>query len=322
MRKHTYTQKQREEHANAQKEKIREISQRLEKGVKETFTSEKFTEFLKFCAKFPQYSARNQILIMMQKPDASLVQSYTAWKKVGRYVREGEHGIVIIAPSAKKAYHYKRNVHDLNGDIVRDENGDPVTEIKESFVQLYKCAYTFDISQTEGKPVPELGVNELSGTVANYDQLFKAICNIIPVPVVFEDIKTGAKGYFSPMENRIAIKNGLSEIHTIKTLIHEGAHQKLHNLETMKNAEKKPNRYERETQAESIAYIVCARFGLDTSEYSFPYVATYATDKEVPELSASLEIIRSTAYEMITQIEKELQNAQPEIAAQGAEVAA
>ncbi len=286
----------------ARKAEMEEITKKLEKGVKDVFNGENFKEYLKFCAKLPRYSVNNQLLIMLQKPDATMCQSFANWKDMNRFVKKGEKGIRILAPAPYKTER-EQEKKDADGNVIRNANGEPVTEKVEVTVNAFKPVSTFDISQTEGDPVPMLGVNELSGSVEDYDKLLNAIKETVPVPVSFENIESGAKGFYHLEENRIVIQEGMSEAQTVKTFIHEAAHQALHSREAYDKYADKKTQNQKETEAESVAYVVCAHYGIDTSDYSFPYVATWSADKEVPELKASLDIIRRTASDMIVKID-------------------
>lgn len=268
-------------------EKIKEITEQLEQGVKEVYESDKYKDYLNFVSKFYDYSVNNIILIMMQKPDASLVAGYKAWQtKFKRQVRRGEKGITILAPCPHK---FKKEVEDENGNVTE----------KEVQYTTFRATTVFDISQTDGEDVPHY-VTALTGEVDNYENLLDKLKAVAPVEVGFEEIKTGAHGYFHLEEKRIAINQGMSQQQTIKTLIHEISHAILHDRET--GEEKDADKHTREVQAESVAYTVCNMLGLDTSDYSFGYVASWSKGKEVKELNASMEVIRKTAKELIEQI--------------------
>lgn len=273
------------------REQVTEILDQLEKGVEELFESDRFKEYLTCMSKFHNYSFNNTLLIAMQKPDATLIAGFNAWKdKHGRMVKKGEKGIRILAP-------YKYAV-----EAQPEHEGDEPKIIERTG---FKPTYVFDISQTEGKELPSIAVNELSGDVNDYNKLFRALRIICPVPVDFEDIEGGSKGYFSDSENRIAIKKGMSQVQTIKTLVHETAHAMLHSSA----AEDKDNPVDRRTkevEAESIAFTVCKRYGLDTEDYSFGYIAGWSSGKDTKELKASLERIKDTADKMITGIDKSI----------------
>ncbi len=292
--------------AEARKAEMEEITSKLEKGVKDIFAGENYQAYLNFCAKLPRYSVNNQILIMMQKPDATMCQSFTNWKEVNRHVRKGEKGIRILAPAPYKMQKEQDKV-DASGKAVLDKDGEPVKETVEVTINAFKPVSTFDVSQTEGEPIPTPGVDELTGSVEGYETLLAAIKDVVPVPISFEQIDSGAKGFYHLEENRIVVQEGMSEAQTVKTLLHEASHQALHSKEAMDSAEEKKSKNQKETEAESVAYVVCQHYGIDTSDYSFPYVATWSADKEVPELKASLDTIRRTASELIVKIDEKVQ---------------
>ena len=299
--------------AENRKNEMKEITDKLEKGVADIFSSEKYQIFLNTMAKFPQYSYNNNLLIMLQKPDATLCQSYTGWKKMGRFVKRGERGIRILAPTPFKIDR-EQNKLDEKGQTILDKDGEPVKETVQNDMTGFKPVSTFDLSQTEGEPLPTLGVEELTGSVEGYAKLFGAIKAASPVPVAFEEIKGGAKGYFQTSENRIAIKEGMSEVQNVKTLIHEMAHAKLHNMTAQKARDDGgQTRSSKEVEAESVAYTVCQHYGIDTSDYSFAYVAGWSKDKEMPELKESLGTIQKAASELITAIDEKVQELTPEL---------
>ena len=292
--------------AEARKAEMEEITSKLEKGVKDIFDGANYQQYLNFCAKLPRYSVNNQILIMMQKPDATMCQSFTNWKEVNRHVRKGEKGIRILAPAPYKMQKEQEQV-DASGKTVLDKDGEPVKETVEVTINAFKPVSTFDVSQTEGEPIPTPGVDELTGSVEGYETLLAAIKDVVPVPISFEQIDSGAKGFYHLEENRIVVQEGMSEAQTVKTLLHEASHQALHSKEAMDSAGEKKSKNQKETEAESVAYVVCQHYGIDTSDYSFPYVATWSADKEVPELKASLDTIRRTASELIVKIDEKVQ---------------
>ncbi len=293
--------------AENRKNEMKEITEKLEQGVADLFSSEKYKIFLNTMARFPRYSYNNNLLIMLQKPDATLCQSYTGWKKMGRFVKRGEKGIRILAPTPFKIDR-EQNKLDEKGQTILDKDGEPVKETVQIDMTGFKPVSTFDLSQTEGEPLPTLGVEELTGSVDGYAKLFEAIRNASPVPVIFEDIKGGAKGYFQTSENRIAIKEGMSEVQNVKTLIHEMAHAKLHNMTAQRAREDGgQTRSSKEVEAESVAYTVCQHYGIDTSDYSFAYVAAWSEGKELPELKESLGTIQKVASELITAIDEKVQ---------------
>ena len=293
--------------AEDRKQEMKDITDRLEQGVSEIFQSEKYRQFLDTMAKFPQYSLNNNLLIMMQKPDATLCQSYTGWKQMGRFVKKGEKGIRILAPAPYKMEREQDKL-DEKGKAVLDKDGEPVKETVQINITAFKPVSTFDLSQTDGEPLPTIGASELTGSVEGYATLFEVIKEASPVPIGFEDTKGGAKGYFHTEENRIAIQEGMSEVQNVKTAIHEMAHAKLHNMEAQKAREDGgQTRSSKEVEAESVAYTVCQHFGIDTSDYSFAYVAGWSQGKEMPELKESLNTIRTAASELITAIDEKAQ---------------
>ena len=295
------------ENKNAQQ--VREITDKLEQGIKELFESEKFKEYLTTMSKFYNYSFNNTLLIAMQKPDATLVAGYTSWKKnFDRHVKKDEKSIKILAPAPYKVQEEREKIDPATQKPVLDADGQPVTETVEVLRPAFKVVSVFDVSQTDGKELPDIAVDELTGSVENYAAFFEALKQESPVPISFEDIPGGAKGYFSHAENRIAIQEGMSEIQTVKTAIHEIAHAKLHaiNPDEKVAPEERKDRHTTEVEAESVAYTVCQRYGIETSDYSFGYIAGWSSDKDTKELKGSLETIRSTAAEMIESIDAKL----------------
>ncbi len=295
------------ENKNAQQ--VREITDKLEQGIKELFESEKFKEYLTTMSKFYNYSFNNTLLIAMQKPDATLIAGYTSWQRnFDRHVMKGEKGIKILAPAPYKAQEEREKIDPATQKPVLDADGKPVTETVEVMRPAFKVVSVFDVSQTDGKELPDIAVDELTGSVENYAAFFEALKQESPVPISFEDIPGGAKGYFSHVENRIAIQEDMSEIQTVKTAIHEIAHAKLHaiNPDEKVAPEERKDRHTKEVEAESVAYTVCQRYGIETSDYSFGYIAGWSSDKDTKELKGSLETIRSTAAEMIESIDAKL----------------
>ena len=288
-------------------DRMKEITDRLETGIMDLFESGRFQAYLDTMARFHNYSFNNTILIAMQ--GGQLVAGYNKWRdEFHRNVKKGEKGIKIFAPAP---YKVKKEVPKLDeqGQPVRDKDGNPVTEQKEIQVPAFKIVSVFDVSQTEGEPLPTLGVEELAGDVERYQDFFKALEQTSPVPMAFEDIPGGSHGYYHLTEKRIAIQENMSELQTLKTAIHEIAHAKLHAIDPEAPAAEQQNRPDsrtREVQAESVAYTVCQHYGLDTSDYSFGYVAGWSSGKDLKELRASLETIRATAHELITTIDGHL----------------
>ena len=298
-------------------EKLKEITDRLEQGIAELFDSERYKEYLKVMSKFHNYSFRNTVLIAMQKPDASLVAGFSAWKNnFERNVMKGQKGIKIIAPSPYKIKQEMQKIDPHTQKPIIGKDGKPVTEEKEVTIPAYKVVSVFDVSQTEGKELPDIAVDELTGDVDRYKDFFAALEKTSPVPIAFENIEGGSHGYYHLEDKRIAINEGMSELQTLKTAIHEIAHAKLHDIDlNAPKDEQQPHvdRRTREVEAESVAYTVCQHYGLDTSDYSFGYVAGWSSGRELSELKSSLETIRSAAAEIINSIDEnlaELQKAQ------------
>ena len=291
--------------AEARKKEMEQITEKLEAGVKDVFQGDNYKNYLDFCAKLPRYSVNNQILIMMQKPDATMCQSFTGWKERGRFVKKGEKGIRVLAPAPYKIEREQDKL-DSSGKPIFDSDGETVKEIVEIKVNAFKPVSTFDISQTEGEPIPQLGVNELIGGVEGYDIFIDVVKEAVGVPVTFERIEAGAKGFYSLADNRIVIQENMSEVQTLKTLFHEAGHAVLHSREAMDRSGEKKSRSQKECEAESIAYVVCQHYGIDTSEYSFAYVAGWSKDQEVPELKASLDTIRKAASDLIIKIDEKV----------------
>ena len=297
-------------------EKLKEITDRLEQGITELFESERYREYLRVMSKFHNYSINNTLLIAMQKPDASLVAGFSAWKNnFGRNVMKGQKGIKIIAPSPFKIRQEVEKIDPHTQKPIIGKDGKPVTEEKEIKIPAYKVVSVFDVSQTEGRELPDIAVDELTGDVDRYKDFFAALEKTSPVPIAFEEITGGSHGYYHLEDKRIAINEGMSELQTLKTAIHEIAHAKLHDIDLNAPKDEQPrvDRRTREVEAESVAYTVCQHYGLDTSDYSFGYVAGWSSGRELSELKSSLETIRSAAAEIINSIDEnlaELQKAQ------------
>ena len=298
-------------------ERMKEITDRLETGIQELFESDRYKAYLTTMSKFHSYSFNNTLLIAMQ--GGQLVAGYNKWRDdFHRNVKKGEKAIKILAPAPFKA---KKEVQklDAQGRPVMGKDGKPVTEVQEIQVPAFKIVSVFDVSQTEGEPLPSIGVEELTGSVERYGEFFKALEQTSPVPIGFEDIPGGSHGYYHLTEKRIAIQEGMSELQTLKTAIHEIAHSKLHAIDPEATAIEqadRPDSRTREVQAESVAYAVCQHYGLDTSDYSFGYVAGWSSGKDLKELKASLETIRATAHELITTIDGHLAQLQQQRQAQ------
>lgn len=289
-------------------EQLKEITEKLEQGVAEVFISEKYTEYLNTMAKFHNYSFNNTLLIAMQKPESTLVAGYQAWqKKFNRQVKRGEKGIQIIAPAPVKEKHEIEKVDPETGEIILGEDGQPETEVVEQIVPRFRVTTVFDVSQTTGEPIPEFEVPELEGNVLIYDHFMAALQAVSPVPLQFKEIEGDAKGYYNFTDKYIGIQSGMSEAQTMKTAVHETAHAAIHDRDQMKADGIVKDRLTREVEAESIAYVICSHFGLDTSSYSFSYIASWTSGKDMKELRDSMDTIRKTSAEMIGQIEKKMQ---------------
>ncbi|MBQ6407141.1 MAG: hypothetical protein IJJ64_03795 [Butyrivibrio sp.] len=284
----------------SREDRLKELTDQLEVGVKSVRNSAEFKTLLATMAKFPHYSLNNCILISMQKPDATLCQSYGAWKKMGRYVKKGEKGIKVIAPAP---YTIEKEVDklDANGKVVLDKDGEPVKVKQELNLMGFKAESTFDVSQTEGKELPKLGIDELKGDVNKFSLLMNVIREVSPVPIGYEDITTGAKGYYHVEEKRIAIQKDMSELQTLKTCLHEVVHAKLHS-----DADSSISKNRKEIEAEGTAAVVLNFFGYDTGAYSFPYLASYTTDESMKELKAALNTIRATSATIIRAVEDKM----------------
>ena len=286
------------------KERLQELTDMLEAGIRDIFSGDKFKEMLAVMSKFHDYSVNNTILIARQKPDATFVAGFNQWKKdFGRSVNKGEKGIKILAPCIYKTKEDEIKKDPVSGLPVLDENGKPVKEESEKMLTGFKAVTVFDVSQTDGKPLPNLGVDELSGDIKDFDKLMSVLREISPVPIKFALITSDAKGFYNFDDKSITIKEGMSNVQTVKTAIHEITHAKLHDVDTVKAKGEKPkDQSTKEVEAESVAFAVCQHFGIDTSDYSFGYVAGWSSGKDTPELKASLETIHDTAAELITAI--------------------
>lgn len=293
--------------ANNIEKQLKEISERLEQGVKEIFTSERYTEYLNTMSKFHNYSFNNTLLITMQKPEATLVAGYQAWqKKFNRHVKRGEKGIQIIAPAPIREKQEIEKIDPVTKEPVIGDDGQPETEIVEMVIPRFRVTTVFDVSQTEGEPIAELKVPELTGSVQFYDTFMQALQNISPVPIRMMNVEGEAKGYYHQTEKYIAIKEDMSNVQTMKTGVHEVSHALLHDREVMDAEGVLKDQTTKEVEAESIAYIVCNHFGLDTSEYSFTYIASWCESRDMKALKASMDTIRKTSAEIIGNIEEQM----------------
>lgn len=300
--------------ANKREEQLKEITERLEQGVQELFTSERYTEYLKTMAKFHNYSFNNTLLIALQKLDATLVAGYQAWqKKFNRHVLRGEKGIQIISPAPIKEKEEVEKIDPETNEPILKENGQPETEIIEHIIPRFKVATVFDISQTDGEPLPDLGGEDLTESVPDFDIFMEAIRNVSPVPIRFAKIEGESHGYYHNVDKEIVIKDGMSESQTMKTAIHEVTHAMLHDREMLQEQGIEKDRLTKEVEAESVAYTVCQHFGLDSSEYSFPYIAGWSSGKEMKELRASMDTIRKTAGDFIEDMTEQLRSLKKEL---------
>lgn len=290
--------------ADKRADQLKEITERLEQGVKDIFTSEMYTKYLLTMSKFHNYSFNNTLLIAMQRPDATLVAGYNAWKnKFNRYVKKGEKGIQIIAPAPVKEREEREKIDKDTGLTVLNESGEPEIEVVERVIPRFRVTTVFDYAQTDGEPLPTLEVNELTARVKDYTLLKEAIEQVSPVPIRFGEIEDNAKGYYSHVDKEICVRADMGESQTIKTMIHEVAHAMLHDSDQMKQRGEEKDQLTKETEAESIAFTVCSALGIDTSDYSFPYVASWASGKELKELKDSMDTIRLTAADFLEKLE-------------------
>lgn len=284
-------------------ERLAELTDRLENGIKDLYASGRYAEYLAAMSKFHHYSFGNALLILFQCPTATHVAGYNTWKKeFGRHVKAQEHGIKIIAPCPCERAVQREKKDPSTGQTLYGADGKPITETCYVPATKFKVATVFDVSQTEGRELPNISVSELSGEVADFTAIYDRLAALSPLPVEQGHVSGTAKGYASFLEQRIVVRPGMSEVQTIKTLVHEIAHAKLHNPDLLAPEERKQRR-EKEVEAESVAYVVCQHFGIETSDYSFGYVAGWSKGKELAELKSSLDRIHSTAGEIINAIQ-------------------
>lgn len=291
-------------------DRLTELTDKLEAGVTELFTSGRYEEYLRMMSKFHRYSFGNTMLIFLQCPTATHVAGYSKWKKdFGRHVRRGEKGIMIFAPCPSKRFVEQEQTDPATGQVLRAPDGSPLKATQLVSKMYFKVATVFDVSQTEGRELPSLGVSELTGDVADFQQIYSRLTKLSPVPVRIGSVPNTAKGYYSSTEREIVIRSGMSQVQTVKTLVHEIAHAKLHDPKKLDPEERKLRR-EKEVEAESVAYVVCQHFGIDTSEYSFAYVAGWSKGRELEELKSSLKLIQKTAGEIIDAIHPPVKEAE------------
>ena len=297
--------------SKTEKQKVQEITEKLEQGIKELFESEKYKTYLNTMSKFHNYSFNNTMLIAMQKPDATLVAGFKAWQKnFDRHVKKGEKGIRILAPAPYKIKEERDKIDPVTQELLLDKDGNPQKEEVEITIPAFRAVSVFDVAQTDGKPIPELAAKELLSDVEGYQDMIHAVEAISPVPIELEEIAGDSKGYYDREAKRIAVQENMSESQTLKTMIHEVAHSKLHSKEVEQDEQMRKDRNTKEVEAESIAYTVCQHFGVDTSDYSFGYIAGWSSGRDTKELRASMDTIRRTASELITGIEEQLQELQ------------
>ena len=297
--------------SKTEKQKVQEITEKLEQGIKELFESEKYKTYLNTMSKFHNYSFNNTMLIAMQKPDATLVAGFKAWQKnFDRHVKKGEKGIRILAPAPYKIKEERDKIDPITQELLLDKDGNPQKEEVEITIPAFRAVSVFDVAQTDGKPIPEPAAKELLSDVEGYQDMIRAVEAISPVPIELEEIAGDSKGYYDREAKRIAVQENMSESQTLKTMIHEVAHSKLHSKEVEQDEQMKKDRNTKEVEAESIAYTVCQHFGIDTSDYSFGYIAGWSSGRDTKELRASMDTIRRTASELITGIEEQLQEIQ------------
>ena len=297
---------EKEQQPAQKKTQTQQIVEQLEKGVSEVFESEQYKQYLQVMSKFHSYSYNNILLIAMQCPGATMVAGYESWQRLfKRHVSKGEKAIKILAPCPYKKVIMQDVTDPITHQPIRDAQGEVIKEKVQITIPAFRPVGVFDVSQTEGEPLPEMAtVQELIGEVDGFDTLQEIVENMAPCPIYHRDIEGSAKGYFSPKENEIVIKNGLAQQQEIKTMIHEIVHSLLHNSEKMKD--KKISRNDMEVQAESVAYTVCSALGIDTSEYSFGYIAGWSQGKDIKELKSALDLICDTASTMIFHVENKL----------------
>lgn len=302
-------------HSLSQFEKVKEITDKLEAGIVSYMESDKFKTFLNCMARFHSYSLNNTLLIAMQKPDATLVAGYTAWQKnFGRQVRKGEKAIRILAPTPYRKKMEVAVIDPATGQARLNPDGTKATELKEIMVPAFKVVNVFDAAQTDGKPLPTLGVNELTGDVRQYEMFFEALKRSSPVPISFEQIDSGAKGYYHTVDHRIALQEGMSQVQTIKTAVHEISHSLMHSKGPKELSPDDPRltRNVKEVEAEAVAYTVSQHYGIETSDYTFAYILSWSQGKDTSELKASLDRIRQAADELITTIDGHIAELQKE----------
>lgn len=296
---------------NTEKQRVQELTDKLEQGLQELFNSDSYRNYLATMSKFHNYSFNNTLLIAMQKPDATLVAGYKAWQKnFERHVNKGEKAIRILAPAPYKIKEERDKIDPVTQELLLDKDGNPQKEEVEITIPAFRAVSVFDVAQTDGKPIPELAAKELLSDVEGYQDMIRAVEAISPVLIELEEIAGDSKGYYDREAKRIAVQENMSESQTLKTMIHEVAHSKLHSKEVEQDEQMRKDRNTKEVEAESVAYTVCQHFGVDTSDYSFGYIAGWSSGRDTKELRSSMDTIRRTASELITGIEEQLQELQ------------
>ena len=296
---------------NTEKQRVQELTNKLEQGLQDLFNSDSYRNYLSTMSKFHNYSFNNTLLIAMQKPDATLVAGYKAWQKnFERHVNKGEKAIRILAPAPYKIKEERDKIDPVTQELLLDKDGNPQKEEVEITIPAFRAVSVFDLSQTDGKPIPELTAKELLSDVEGYQDMIRAVEAISPVSIELEEIAGDSKGYYDREAKRIAVQENMSESQTLKTMIHEVAHSKLHSKEVEQDEQMRKDRNTKEVEAESVAYTVCQHFGVDTSDYSFGYIAGWSSGRDTKELRSSMDTIRRTASELITGIEEQLQELQ------------
>ena len=296
---------------NTEKQRVQELTDKLEQGLQDLFNSDSYRNYLSTMSKFHNYSFNNTLLIAMQKPDATLVAGFKAWhKNFDRHVKKGEKGIRILAPAPYKIKEERDKIDPVTQELLLDKDGNPQKEEVEITIPAFRAVSVFDVAQTDGKPIPELAAKELLSDVEGYQDMIRAVEAISPVPIELEEIAGDSKGYYDREAKRIAVQENMSESQTLKTMIHEVAHSKLHSKEVEQDEQMRNDRNTKEVEAESVAYTVCQHFGIDTSDYSFGYIAGWSSGRDTKELRSSMDTIRRTASELITGIEEQLQELQ------------
>ena len=296
---------------NTEKQRVQELTDKLEQGLQDLFNSDSYRNYLSTMSKFHNYSFNNTLLIAMQKPDATLVAGYKAWQKnFERHVNKGEKAIRILAPAPYKIKEERDKIDPVTQELLLDKDGNPQKEEVEITIPAFRAVSVFDVSQTDGKPIPELAAKELLSDVEGYQDMIRAVEAISPVPIELEEIAGDSKGYYDREAKRIAVQENMSESQTLKTMIHEVAHSKLHSKEVEQDEQMRKDRNTKEVEAESVAYTVCQHFCIDTSDYSFGYIAGWSSGRDTKELRSSMDTIRRTASELITGIEEQLQELQ------------